>query len=332
LADRYDKRRILLWTQSASLVLALLLAWLAWTQTVTVPHVALLSLLLGVANAFDIPTRQSFIVDLVGRESLPNAIALNSTMFNIARVIGPSLAGLLIDAVGVAGCFLLNGLSFVAVLAGYAAMRLPTHQPPSAPPPVWQAMRNAIDFVRRETIVRRIMVLVGLFSLFVFPFATLLPVFARDYLRGDARTYGFLGTANGLGALAGALTLAFLGDHPNQRRLFYVGLLGFCGSIGLFAFSRQMACSLGLLVVAGWCFVVALATANTAVQQRVPDGLRGGVMGIYTLAFLGLAPIGSLLMGALARWTNAPTAVITGTTICAFAALVFRQSPTTESS
>jgi MFS family permease len=330
LADRYDKRRILFWTQASSMVLALLLAGLAWSGLIVVWHVAVLSFLLGLANAFDIPTRQSFIVDLVGRDKLPNAIALNSTMFNIARILGPSMAGVLIGVVGVAGCFLLNGLSYLAVIAGYLAMRLPNHTPPATPTPVWQAMQAAINFVRSERVVRRILLLVGLFSLLVFPFATLMPVFARDYLHGNARTYGFLGTANGVGALIGALTLAFLGEHSNQRRLFYVGLLGFCTTIALFAVSRQLWWSLSLITVAGWCFIVALATANTAVQQRVPDSLRGGVMGIYTLSFLGLAPIGSLLIGTLARWTSAPTAVLTGTLICTACAIRFAQQPTTE--
>lgn len=330
LADRYDKRRILFWTQASSMVLALLLAGLAWSGLVAIWHVAGLSFLLGLANAFDIPTRQSFLVDLVGRDKLPNAIALNSTMFNIARILGPSLAGVLIGLLGVAGCFLLNGVSYVAVIAGYLVMRLPAHCPPATPTPVWQAMGAAANFVRRERVVRRILMLVGLFSLLVFPFATLLPVFARDYLHGNAQTYGLLGTAHGVGALIGALTLAFRGAHSNQRRLFYAGLLGFCGAIALFALSRQLWLSLSLITVAGWCFIVALATANTTVQQRMPDTLRGGVMGIYTLAFLGLAPIGSLLIGTLARWTSAPIAVVTGTVICALCAIGFSQTPTPE--
>jgi len=327
LADHWDKRRVLIVTQCISMTLALILAALAFSDTVQVWHVAVLSALLGLTNAFDIPTRQSFIVELVGRNDLTNAIAMNSTMFNTARIVGPSLGGVLIGAIGVGGCFLLNGLSYIAVIVSYNRMQLPARALPAKPPPVWQAMQAALRFVRGETVVRRILVLVALFSLFVFPFMTLLPVFARDYLKGDAKMFGFLGTAYGLGALIGALTLAWLGQHARQRQLFYAGLIGFCAATALFAASRLPAVSYSAIAVAGWCFIIALSTANSTIQLRAPDTLRGGVMGMYTLAFLGLAPVGSLILGALARWQGAAIAVQVGAGLCALGALAMLRRP-----
>jgi predicted MFS family arabinose efflux permease len=235
------------------------------------------------------------------------------------------LAGLLIDLLpgrGIATCFLLNGLSYIAVIYGYSRMQLPPHSPPTNPSAVWDGMRAAINFVRAEPAVRRIILLVACFSLLVFPFATLFPVFARETLQGDARLYGLLGTANGTGALLGALTLAFMGHRVPQRRQFVGGLLGFCIAVTGFALSTQRALSLALLVVVGWCFIVALATANTAVQHRIPDHLRGSVMGIYTLAFLGTGPLGSLLLGTLARFWGAPQAVACGSLLCLLIALL----------
>jgi MFS family permease len=193
-------------------------------------------------------------------------------------------------------------------------------------------MVAATRFVQQQPFVRRIITLVALFSLLVFPLATLFPVFARQSLDGDARTYGFLGTANGAGALLGALTLAFLGDHPHQRRQFFIGLIGFCLSTIAFAFSTNLLLSLGLLIIVGWCFITALATANTVVQHRAPDALRGGVMGIYTLAFLGLAPIGNLLIGAVAKQFSAPVACATGAGICLLCALFMARQPAAEPS
>ncbi len=322
MADHWDKRRVLVITQTVSMTLALILAGLAFWGVVTVWHVAALSVLLGITNAFDIPTRQSFIMELVGRDDLASAIALNSTMFNMARIAGPSLAAVLIGTIGVAGCFLINGLSYVAVIAGYAVMRLPKRSVPIASPTVWNAMRAPLRFARHEDVVRRILILVALSSLFVFPFMTLLPVFAREYLRGDARLYGLLGSVYGLGALIGSLSVAWLGQSRRQREMFFGGLFGFCAGSALFAWSRIPVLSFLSMIFSGWCFITVMATANSSVQLRTPDSMRGGVMGLFTMAFLGLAPVGSLLLGSLAHWISAPAAVQSGAALCAVCALV----------
>ena len=322
-ADRMDKRRILLATQTVSMLLAFTLAGLVFSRTVKVWHVAVLAFFLGIANAFDVPARQSFVVDMVGKEDLMNAIALNSSMFNGARVFGPALAGLLIGVVGVAGCFTLNGLSFVAVIASYLAMRMPRAEPrKGGHASIREATVEALKFVAGNRILRTVLSLVGIVSLFGWPYSVLMPVFARDILHVGATGYGCLMAANGLGALLGALMLASLGGQVKRRKLVYTGVLGFSLMTFVFALSRNVWLSAGALACGGWFMIVFFATANTSVQLRSPDALRGRIMGIYALCFIGLSPVGSLLAGAVARATSAPFAISAGAVICAIAALV----------
>ncbi len=322
-ADRLDKRRILLATQTVSMVLAFVLAGLVYTGVVKVWHVAVLAFLLGMANAFDVPARQSFVVDMVGKEDLMNAIALNASMFNGARVFGPALAGILIGLFGVAGCFSLNGLSFMAVIAGYLAMRLPERAAPTGPQAsIRAATVEALKFVAENRILRAVMLLVAIVSLFGWPYSVLMPVFARDVLHVGATGYGYLMAANGVGALAGALTLASLGGQVKRRTLVFVGVFGFSLMTFLFALSRNVWLSGAALACAGWFMIVFFATANTSVQIRSPDLLRGRIMGVYSLSFIGLSPVGSLLAGAVAHATSAPFAISAGAVICALAAFV----------
>lgn len=321
-ADRSEKRRVVMVTESAAMALAFVLAGLVYFDVIKIWHIAVLALLEGVTDAFDIPTRQSFVVEMVGKDDLMNAIALNSSLFNGARVFGPSLAGLLIGVVGVAGCFFVNGLSYLAVVAAYAAMRLPAAAMRGDRQPLWRETWEAMRYVAGQRTLRAVIGVVTVVSLFGWPYSVLLPVFARDVLHTGASGFGYLMAANGVGALAGALTLASLGNSPHKRKLFYAGLFGFCGMLIVFALSQVYWLSAAALVGSGFFMIILFATANTAVQTRVPDELRGRVMGIYSLAFIGLTPFGSLIAGALARATSAAFAVTLGALICILAGLV----------
>lgn len=315
-ADRRSKREILVCTQISSMILAFGLALLVWTGVVRVWHIAALGFLLGVVNAFDVPARQSFVVELVGREDLINGIALNSAMFNLARVVGPALAGMLIGLIGTAGCFFLNGLSYIAVIAGYGMLRLPGFVPRHDHPPFGRAIREAFDYVIANGPMRATMILVTTFSVFGVSFAVLMPVFAKDVLKGDAGAFGTLMAFNGLGALIGGVALASFGKRFKRRTLIYSGLFACCGLLMLFAVSRSFWLSCVLLLLAGFFMICFMATANTSVQLRAPEHLRGRIMGFYALCFLGMSSIGSLISGTLAKFIGAPGSVLLGATIC----------------
>jgi MFS family permease len=334
MADRIDKRRIVIATESTAMVLAFILAALVWFKVIQVWQIALLALLEGITDAFDIPTRQSFVVEMVGKDDLMNAIALNSSLFNGARVFGPAIAGILIGVIGMTGCFFLNGVSYIAVVAAYLAMRMPVAKPQAKRKPIWNETVEAFRYVRGHRILRAVIALVTVVSLFGWPYSVLLPVFARDVLHVGASGYGYLMAANGGGALVGALALASLGDTPHRRKLFYGGLFGFCIMLGVFALSHVYWLSATALAGSGFFMIIFFATANTSVQTRVPDELRGRVMGIYSLAFIGLTPFGSLIAGSLARITSASFTVTMGSVICMIAGLIVMrimtpQQPTT---
>ncbi|WP_193212959.1 MFS transporter [Luteolibacter marinus] len=316
IADRHPKRTILLFTQGASMLLALALAALVYFGLIQVWHVAAIGFLLGIVNAFDVPARQSFVVELVGRDDLINGIALNSSMFNLARVVGPAVAGLLIGVVGMAGCFLLNGLSYIAVITGYGMLKLPEFEKRTDHPPFLAAIREAFAYIAGNGPLRAIMILVSTFSVFGVSFAVLMPVFAKDILHGDAKAFGILMAFNGGGALIGGLTLASVGKKFTRRALIYVGLSGCCTFLILFALSTTFWLSCALLLCAGFFMIVFLATANTATQLRSPDHLRGRIMGFYSLCFLGLGSVGSLVAGFLAKHVSAPGSVVIGSCVC----------------
>jgi MFS family permease len=321
-ADRFAKRRIVVITESTAMMLAFLLAALVYFDVVKIWHIALIGLLEGITDAFDIPTRQSFVVEMVGKDDLMNAIALNSSMFNGARVFGPALAGILIGVVGLTSCFFLNGVSYLAIVAAYLAMRLPATPPRETRHSMWHETIEALHYVRSNRTLRAIISLVTVVSLFGWPYSVLLPVFARDILHVGASGYGYLMAANGVGALVGALTLASLGDSPYKRKLFFGGLYGFSAMLFVFALAKVYWLSAAALAGSGFFMIIFFATANTSVQTRTPDELRGRVMGIYALAFLGLTPFGSILAGAMARLTSAPFTIATGAIICALTALI----------
>jgi MFS family permease len=323
-ADRFDKRRLLVATQSASMVLALALAGLTLSGRVTVHQILLLASMLGLVNAFDVPVRQAFVVEMVGREDLLNAIALNSSVFNGARIVGPAIAGLLVARVGEGWCFLVNGASYLAVIAGLGAMRLAPAALDRQHAPPLESLREGLRHVWGNRPVRALLALLGVVSLTGMPYAVLMPIFADRILHGGARGLGLLMGATGVGALVGALTLA--GRRGGIRGLGG-WVAGSAAGLGVFlvAFSQSTRfwLSAALLVPVGLCMMVEMAASNTVIQSLVPDALRGRVMAAYAMMFLGMAPFGALFAGAIAARIGAPPTVAIGGAACALAALVF---------
>jgi MFS family permease len=323
-ADRLDRHRIIVCTQAISMVLAFALAALTLAGVVRVWHVFLLAAILGVVNAFDIPARQAFLVDMVGRDDLINAIALNSSMVNGARVVGPAIAGGLVAAVGEGWCFLLNGISYLAVIVGLLLMRLPHHRRLAL------SGRSAIDdivegfrFSGQTAPIRALLVLLGIVSLTAMPYAVLMPVFADAILHGGAAGLGLLMGASGVGALAGALSLAARRHIRGLGRWVACSTLMFGVTLLLFALSRTFWLSAALLVPIGASMMVEMAASNTLIQAMVPDALRGRVMAVYSMMFMGMAPFGALLAGWMAGRVGAPAAVAAGGLVCIVSSLVF---------
>ena len=318
--DRVDKRRLIVWTQALQMLEALALAALVWTKSVTTGQVMALAVLFGIVNAFDIPARQAFIAELVRREDLMNAIALNSSMFNAARIVGPAVAGILIGATDVGMCFFLNGVSYIAVIGGLLAMRLPPFQINATPTTAWEGFHQAVRFIRSDARVSALVMLVAVFSVLGFPFLVLMPVVARDVLHTDARGYGALMAAVGVGAMLGALGLALAGRRVHKG----AALLGGGGVFGvllvLFAAARAVGGAIALLALAGCAMIVTTALANTMLQTLVPDELRGRVMAFYAFVFVGMAPFGAFQAGLLAEHTGAPLAIALGGVGCLIAA------------
>ena len=321
-ADRTDKHRLVVLTQSLSMLPALGLAALVWTKTVTAWHVAALAGLLGVVNAFDVPARQALIVELVGKEDLMSAIALNSSAFNAARVIGPAVAGAVIGALGVGICFFLNGVSYLAVIAGLLAMRLPRYERRPGGASAWAGLREVVAFIRSDRRVSTLVVLTALLSMFGFPFLPLMPVFARDVLHVGAGGYGVLMAAVGVGAMLGALAIAIRSRRIAKGRTLLIGGTAFGLLVAAFSASHWFPVSVGVLAVAGCAMIVNNALTNTLLQTLVPDQLRGRVMGFYSFVFVGLAPLGAFQAGVFAERFGAPWAVGTGAAVCAIAMAV----------
>jgi MFS family permease len=276
-----------------------------------------------VVNAFDIPARQSFLVDMVGKEDLMNAIALNSSMFNGARIIGPAIAGLLVARIGEGWCFLANAVSYVAVIAGLLMMRV---ERPARLAPHGPALTHLIEgyrFARHTAPIRALLLLLGLVSLVAMPYTVLMPVFADQILHGGARGLGILMGATGVGALLGALTLATRSGVLGLGRwvAFSCGGFGLC--LVLFSFSHHFWLSAALLLPVGFCMMLGMSSSNTLIQAMVPDQLRGRVMAMYTMMFMGMAPFGSLFAGALADHLGAPLTVSVGAVACIGAAVLF---------
>lgn len=318
-ADRIDRRRLVLVTQAAAAAQSLALFTIVALDVATVGQVMCLALIQGVINAFDIPARQSMLIDLVGRSDLPSAIALNSGAFNAARVVGPALAGIVIGRVGVAACFLVDAVSYAAVLLALVRMRVPPRPP--APGRALVELRTGLAYVRGEPRVMALIALTAVFTLFGFPFLVLMPVLARDVLGLGAEGYGVLMTAVGLGAVGAAVALGAGLAKPGGTLLAIAGA-SFGVLLVAVALSRHATVAGGLLVGVGLAMVLNNATTNTMLQLRAPDELRGRVMSVYTLIFTGLSPFGALLAGTVAERLGAPTALAFGGIVSGLAALV----------
>jgi len=311
-ADRVPKRRLLLWTQSFMMTLALILAVDVILGTVQWWHVGILAFLLGTANSFDAPARQAFVVEMVGRSDLMNAIALNSALFNSARIIGPALAGVTLAALGTAWCFALNALSFLAVLIGLALMRVPPYVGAVSTESSFVQIREGVTYIWRHPYVRTLIALVAVSNMFALGYMALLPALAQDVLHVGTVGFGFMTTAIGVGALAGALCIASLGDFQRKGRLLTAGNLLFPVMVIALSLSRSFHLTMGFLVVAGLGFMTQNATANTLVQTTVPDALRGRVMSVYMMVFQGFFPIGALIAGAVAEQFGVPAGAAFG--------------------
>lgn len=322
IADRYNRHHILLVTQSFAMLMAFILAFLTLTGAVQIWHLFVIAACLGTANAFDIPARQAFAVDMVGRDDLINAIALNSSMFNGARIVGPAIAGVLVAWVGEGWCFFANAASYIAVLAGLLMMKITPvtrHSDGSA----LARIAEGFGYVAKTKPVRALLLLLGLVSLMGGPYAVLMPIFADQYLGGGSATLGFLMGSSGAGALLAALVLAY------RKQIFGLGrwVAFACGGLGIalvtFSFSRTFWLSALLLVPVGFSMMTQMSSSNTLIQAMIPDELRGRVMSVYSMMFMGLAPVGALLAGTLAGIIGAPETIALGGAACLAGAAVF---------
>lgn len=323
-SDRFDRRRLLLVTQALSLLQSLGLALLVLTGTVEAWHCLVLAGLLGCINAFDTPVRQSFTVAMVAdRADLPSAIALNSFMFNLARLLGPSVAGFLISAFGEAACFLLNGASYVGVLSVLATLRLPPPPRRAASGSVVTALLEGARFAWHHALIGPLLFQLMLVSALIAPYVQLMPIFAGQVFGGDARTLGLLIGAAGAGAVGATVMLATRpGIHGLPRVIGRGGLLAGLGLAG-FAQSTVLPLSMTLMVAVGFGIISTAASVNTLIQSRVPDDKRGRIMSLYTISFLGLSPLGSLTLGHLSAAFGAPRVLAVAGLLCALGSLRF---------
>ncbi len=327
LVDRWNRHRLLVVTQILAMLQSAALAVLALTGVITVTHVLLLSLFQGLINSFDMPARQAFVVEMVeSRADLANAIALNSSMVNAARLLGPSIGGGVIAAVGEGWCFALDAISYLAVIASLLLMRLAPRPPRAAEaeaPRVLPELREGLAYVARSAPIRSILLLLAIVSLVGMPYTVLMPIFASQILHGGPHTLGFLMAATGVGALAGAIYLASRSTVLGLGRLIaWMAALFGAGLIG-FSLSRSLWLSLLLLLATGTGFMVQMAASNTVLQTLVEDDKRGRVMSFYMMAFMGTAPFGSLLAGGVAHRIGAPATLAAGGVGCILAAAWF---------
>jgi MFS family permease len=326
IADRYSRQRLLLITQILSMVQAFVLSFLVLTHLITIWQLIVLSLFLGLVNSFDIPIRQSFTVEMIeeGGEDLGNAIALNSSMVNMAKLVGPSVAGILIAMVGEGMCFFINAVTYLAVIASLLAMNVRQRYREIKKTHIMQELKEGLSYVLKFEPIKHILILLGVVSLMGHPYLVLMPVFAKDILHGGPQSLGFLTASSGVGALTGALYLA-------SRRTVR-GLLGriiarasnmFGFAIIAFSFSRILWLSMVLLLFAGFGMMVQMASSNTVLQTIVEESKRGRIMSFYAMAVMGMTPFGSLLAGTLASKIGAPNTLLVGGISCLAGAFIF---------
>ena len=316
IADRYPKRQIILAAHIVLMFLALSLAVLVVTGTVTIWHVLILAFCIGTVHSFEIPSRQSFIIELVGKEDLLNGIALNSTAFHSARMIGPAIAGFVMGSAGMASCFFLNSASFIAIIAALVRMKF---KPGDSPPPktgMKKSFREGIDYVRQNPAVYTLLISVGIISFFGFPYISFLPVYARDILKTGASGLGILMGCAGAGAFTGAVGMALKGNIVKRGVVMSVAGITFSAALLIFSLSTSIWLSYVMLFLVGVGALNQIVNANNLIQLAVPDELRGRVMGVFTTMFLGMAPLGNFTVGSLAHYVGTQNALLTSSCFC----------------
>jgi MFS family permease len=302
-SDRYNRFRVLLTTQAASLIQALLLATLILSKHYVVWEILSLSVVLGLINAFDVPARQALVYEMVDdKQDLPGAIALNSSMVNLARIIGPAIAGLVLEGIGDGACFLLNALSFVAVIISLLMMRLPQYIKKLHKKDVFGELKEGIAYVTRTPSIAFVIIMLGLVSLLVLPYSTLIPYYARDVFRGTARTFGVIDSFIGLGAFSGAIFLASLKPGTDLRKVLFINTAVFGTGLILFSHEHTYWLALVFVMIAGFGMMSQITVTNTIIQTTVNPKMRGRVISLYAMAFFGMQPLGGLLIGAISRW------------------------------
>ena len=324
MSDRWNRRYILITTQTLAMIQALSLGLLFFTRAIEVWQIILLAVFLGLINAFDMPTRQAFVVEMVeNRKDLGNAIALNSMMFNSARLVGPSIAGVVIAATNEGICFILNGISFLFVIASLLMMKVSPRKAKPCNTHILHELKEGLSYALRFTPIRYIILLLSIVSLVGMPYTVLMPVFARKILHGGPHTFGFLMAAAGIGALMGAIYLASRKSVLGLVRIIPLSTATFGFGLVAFSLSRLLWLSLALMFVTGLGIIIQMAACNTIIQTIVDDSKRGRVMSFYMMAFIGTAPFGSLLAGALASRLGAPNTLIMGGVLCVLVAVIF---------
>jgi MFS family permease len=321
-ADRHSKRNIVLATQTAMMMFSFIFAALVWGGHITTWQILLIAGLRGLAMAFDMPARQSFMVEMTSRGDLMNAISLNSSIVNGARVIGPSVAGFLIGQVGIAMCFFLDGLSFIAVIAGLLMMRLPKFVKPHRKSSAWEHALEGFSYVWKHGRMRRLLILFTVVGIFGWSYSVMMPAFATDVLKVGATGYGALLSANGVGALLGALTVASVGEKVNRRFLVFGGLGIFSAMLMLLSLVTNFQLALICLAIGGWGMLLFFSTTNTLLQTDSSDEMRGRVMGVWALIFGGMMPVGGLESGLVSQHFGVRWTIAIGAIVCAAAALV----------
>jgi len=324
LADRWNRHRLLILIQSLAMVQAFVFSFLVLSGAITVWLIILLGLFLGCVNSFDIPVRQTFVMDMLeDKEDLGNAIALNSSLVNGARLLGPTIAGVLIALMGEGMCFFINGVSYIAVIAALFAMRIVPRQTEEDRTGLIQNLKEGFSYTFGFSPIRDILLLLSLVSLMGMPYVTLMPVFARDILHGGSHTFGFLMGATGIGALIGAMYLASRKTVIGLGQVIAVAACVFGTGLAAFSFCRLQWLSLLLMILTGFGMMVQMAASNTFLQTVADDEKRGRVMSFYTVAFMGMTPFGSLLAGWLANWIGVQGTVFLSGIFCAIGGLIF---------
>ncbi len=319
ITDRMNKQKLVIMTQTSAMILAFVLAALTQFGHITVWQIFVITLLSGVVNSIDMPARQAFVVEMVGKEDLMNAIALNSMAFNTARVVGPPIAVVTVMFIHEYGCFWINGISFLAVLLSLFIMRFPPFVPhPHHQESFLKNLKDGIQYVKQHEIIKALMVLVAVPSVLTIPYAVLMPIFAKEIYKRDVGSYGVLLSCIGIGAVFGALTVAKISKLNIKGKLLITGAICSCIMVLLFALLPYFYLSCFILILIGFSNVVFLATTNTLIQTHVADIMRGRVLSIYFLVFQGLMPIGSLVLGSIATYLHASTtiALCAGITLC----------------